>query len=68
MAFSADCVNALAMQPILIRCPVTKALVQHLIADSADTSDHAEYEPFECPSCRRIHLVNKAGKLLGDNA
>lgn len=54
------------MQPVLLRCPVTKALVQHFIADEPDTSKALEYEPFRCAACGRIHLVNGAGRLLDD--
>lgn len=54
------------MQPILIRCPTTEAVVQHLRHEAADELRESEFEPFECPSCRRFHLINKTGKLLGD--
>ena len=58
---------AKSMQPVLIRCPNTKVLVQHLVESSPEPSNAKnEFEPFQCPACRRIHLINKAGKLLGD--
>lgn len=56
------------MQPILLRCPKTKALVQHLLPVARDTSNTTEFEPFECPACGGMHLVNSAGKLLDDES
>jgi hypothetical protein len=44
-------------------------LVQHLVERRQDAStDKNEFEPFECPACRRIHFVSKAGKLMGEDS
>ena len=55
------------MLPILITCPVTNMRVQHIIEKKGERKTDS-FEPFKCPACARIHLVNGAGKLLSDSA
>jgi len=49
----------------VFRCPATGLNVQHQLDDDPDISDN-EYEGIMCPSCTKMHLLNrKTGKLLG---
>jgi hypothetical protein len=51
----------------LYRCPVTGHQVQGFIADNPTEKNGNVYEAFDCPICRRIHLVDPAtGKVVGN--
>ena len=52
---------------IIYRCPITSLEVQTLLQPSNQShEDKKHYESLTCPSCTRLHFVNrKTGKLLG---
>jgi hypothetical protein len=53
------------MKPVLIRCPVTSMLVQHLVDDEAKPNSFV-FKPLKCPACGRLHLINGAGELSSE--
>jgi hypothetical protein len=54
------------MKAVLYRCPVTRELVQHEIAEQPEPGDEQRYDSVECPACGGSHLINRAtGKALG---
>jgi hypothetical protein len=52
---------------IIYRCPITALEVQTLLQPSDQRREGKKhYESLTCPSCTRLHFVNrKTGKLLG---
>ena len=52
---------------IIYRCPITSLEVQTLLQPSDQSLEgKTHYESLTCPSCTRVHFVNrKTGKLLG---
>ena len=36
--------------------------------DDTPADDSLTYVSLRCPACARVHLVNRAGKTLGDHA
>ena len=52
---------------IIYRCPITSLEVQTLLQPSDQSLEGKKhYESLTCPSCTRVHFVNrKTGKLLG---
>jgi hypothetical protein len=55
------------MAPFIFRCPATGLNVQYRLDDDPDISDN-EYEGVMCPSCTKMHLLNrKTGKVLGQD-
>jgi hypothetical protein len=51
---------------ITFRCPATGFDVQTLWAPDEAEKPGRHYETVNCPSCARLHFVNrKIGKLLG---
>jgi hypothetical protein len=54
------------MSTFLYRCPHTGLTVQGWVADDADKSGEAVYEPVLCTVCARTHLVDPTtGRVLG---
>jgi hypothetical protein len=52
------------MATILFTCPNTAFKVQHELSDDEEVSDD-NFESVDCPSCTRVHFVNRKGKVLG---
>jgi hypothetical protein len=52
------------MCAIIFTCPNANFTVQHWLPDDELASDK-DYEGITCPSCTRVHFVNRAGKVLG---
>jgi hypothetical protein len=52
---------------IIYKCPITALEVQTLLQRSDQSREgNKQYESIACPSCTRLHFVNrKTGKLLG---
>ncbi len=47
-------------------CPATNTNVHHWLDGDNNVSDH-EYEVITCPSCTKLHFMNrKTGKLWDD--
>jgi hypothetical protein len=55
------------MGNVVFRCPATGVNVQYRVDDDPDVSDN-EYEGVMCPSCAKMHLLNrKTGKPICRN-
>jgi len=55
------------MAHVTIRCPRTGQNAQVWLPEPAPTERADAYESVTCPSCARLHFLNKiTGKLLGD--
>jgi len=56
------------MGKLIFRCVQTGMNVQMWLPEAAPTDRTDSYEAVRCPSCGRIHLVNKiTGKMLSDH-
>ena len=53
------------MGAVLFRCPATGMKVQAWLADDP-ANDGDSFEVVTCPACTQAHLVNRAGKTIGD--
>ena len=51
------------MSAIHFICPNTKLKVHHWLPNDLKASDD-DYETVVCPSCERIHFVNRKGKVF----
>jgi hypothetical protein len=55
-----------AMDNFVFRCPQTGLNVQHTWPDEEKSVDDQTYVFVTCPSCTRMHLINRStGKPLG---
>jgi len=55
------------MANIIIRCPRTGINVQLSLAKDASAYQVGTYESVTCPTCQRLHFINKtAGKFSGE--
>ncbi|MFZ2155453.1 MAG: hypothetical protein WAV72_04950 [Bradyrhizobium sp.] len=54
------------MAAFVFRCPQTGLNVQHTWPDDEKPADDKTYVFVTCPSCTRMHLINRStGKPLG---
>ena len=54
------------MAPFVFQCPQTGLNVQHTWPDDEPPVDDKTYVFVTCPSCTRMHLINRStGKPLG---
>ena len=58
---------ALHMASVVYQCPTTGQNVQAWFDDDTPADDSLTYVSLRCPACGRIHLVNRTGKMLGDD-
>ena len=55
------------MASVVYQCPTTRLNVQAWFDDGTPADDSLTYVSLRCPACPHIHLVNRAGKTLGDD-
>jgi hypothetical protein len=56
------------MATVVFCCPNTGARVQGWFADDGTENDDEIYETMTCTMCTQVHLVNRAGRVLGADA
>jgi hypothetical protein len=57
------------MVKLMYRCPSTGVNVDVWLAEEVTPVNADAYEHVMCPSCARIHFINKTtGKALGDKS